>query len=59
MKNFDPSCPEKGIYWSNDYKTELPIFLKKNTRASMQPETMGDMWKTTLSKYGNRPALSY
>lgn len=59
MKNFDPSCPEKGVYWTNDYHTELPIFINKNTRPSLQPETLSSHWKNVVEKYGNKPALSF
>ena len=59
MKNFDPNCPERGFFWSNDYRTELPIFLSKKGTGSLPPQTIGQLWEEVLSKYSDKLALTF
>jgi hypothetical protein len=59
LKNFDPENPEKGVYWTDDYRTEMPIFLKKEGPAARQPQTITEMWAEALKKYSSNPALTF
>lgn len=30
LKNFDATCPDRNFLWTTDYKTELPVRVKKS-----------------------------
>jgi hypothetical protein len=46
------------MVWSADYRLELPLRMKKFGHGSEQPLTLVDKFQETVSKYGDRPALS-
>jgi hypothetical protein len=59
LDNFDPKCPEKGFYWTSDYRTELPIFVKQAGIGSLPPTTFTTVWRDLIKKYAERPALTF
>ena len=59
LQNFDPTAPERNFLWTSDYKVELPVRVKKSGSGSEPPQTVPQMWKDTVNKFGTRAALNY
>ena len=48
----------RNINWTDDFTVELPIRIGKDEASSLEPTTLIDEFRTTLSKWADRPALS-
>ncbi len=59
IKNLDKQCPERNFLWCTDYKTELPVRVKKTGPGSEKPYTIGEMWQRNLKELSNNIALNY
>lgn len=45
--------------WTDDYRVELPVRVKKEGEGAVKPITLGELFKRTVQKYGEELALTF
>ncbi len=48
INHYDPQLPDKNFLWTDDYRVELPVRIKKQGPGSEAPFTLVQVWKETL-----------
>lgn len=59
IKNYDPENPGRNFLWTSDYKTELPVRVKKQGPGSEKPYTFPELWRRSVKQFGNHSALHF
>lgn len=59
LNNFDAACPDRNFLWTTDYRTELPIRIKKSGPGSEKPYTFNQMWQQAVTKFGDCSSLNF
>jgi len=48
INNYNPQIPQKNFLWTDDYRVELPVRVKKSGPGSELPFTLIQVWKESL-----------
>ena len=59
LSHYDSKMPEKNFLWTDDYRVELPVRVKKEGPGSEKPYTLVQLWNEVLPKFSDLAALTW